>query len=118
MIPARRDSRVVLTKSIGGLVLVLFAGGSVMSALEGLSVLDGVWMAFSVISTVGFGEGPLSVGGRLFSVFAFAAALTCYFWLIVVAVEAAMERFQHQALVNEALRPLARRRADRLHQNN
>jgi hypothetical protein len=38
--------------------------------------------------------------------------------LIVVAVEAAMERFQHQALIHEALRPLARRRADRLHQDN
>jgi hypothetical protein len=83
-----------------------------------LSVLDGVWMAFSVISTVGFGEGPLSVGGRLLSILELAAALTCYFWLIVVAVEAAMERFQHHALINEALRPLARRRADRLHQNN
>jgi hypothetical protein len=118
MIPARRDSRVVLTTSIGGLVLVLVAGGFVMSVLEGLPVLDGLWMAFSVISTVGFGEGPLSVGGRLLSVFALVTALTCYFWLIVVAVEAAMERFQHHALINEALRPLARRHADRLHQNN
>jgi hypothetical protein len=118
MIPARRDSRVVLTTSIGGLVLVLFGGGVAMSALEGLPVLDGVWMAFSVISTVGFGEGPSSVGGRLLSVFVFAAASLCYFWLIVVAVEAAMERFQHQALIHEALRPLARRRADRLHQDN
>jgi ion channel len=118
MIPARRDSRVVLTTSIGGLVLVLFAGGFVMSALDGLSVLDGVWMTFSVISTVGFGEGPMSFGGRLLSVLAFAAASICYFWLIVVAVEAAMERFQHHALINEALRPLARRRADRLHQDN
>ncbi len=118
MMPAHRGSRAVLVTSIGGLVLVLLIGGVAMAVLEKVSLAGGLWMVFNVISTIGFGEGPVSVGGSLLAVFAFAAAAICYFWILVVAVEAAMERFQHRALINEALRPLARRRAGRLHQDN
>jgi hypothetical protein len=73
---------------------------------------------FSVITTIGFGEVPTSALGQLVAAGAFVSAATCWFGIVSVAVEVGLSRFERDALVREALRPLARRRGPKLFHDN
>jgi hypothetical protein len=42
----------------------------------------------------------------------------CWFGIVSVAVEVGLSRFEHDALVREALRPLAARRGPKMFHNN
>jgi hypothetical protein len=101
-----------------GLVAAVAAGGALISVFEDLSYRGGVRIAFSVVSTTGFGEGPKTVPGVLISMAVFAFAAPCWFALLVTGVELGLARYQHRALVQKALRPLTRRRGPRLFMDN
>ncbi len=49
---------------------------------------------------------------------AFVAAATCWFGIVSVAMEVGLSLFERNALVREALRPLARREQSKLFPDN
>ena len=118
MIGGRISARSVLGGCVGGLVAVSILGGFVMAAAEGVGYTEGLWSVFNVVTTVGFGEGPQSALGQLAAAGAFVVAATCWFGIVSVAVEVGLSRFEHNALVREALRPVARRRGSKLFHDN
>ena len=114
----RVSSRLLLFGSCLGLVAAVVAGGALISVFEDLSYRGGVWIAFSVVSTTGFGEGPQTLAGVLSSMAVFAFAALCWFALLVTGIELGLAHYQHRALVQKALRPLARRRGPHLFMDN
>jgi hypothetical protein len=118
MISGRITARSVLGACVLGLIAVSVLGGFIMAAAEGIAYTEGLWTVFSVVTTIGFGEGPTSALGQLVAAGAFVAAATCWFGIVTVAVEVGLSRFEHDALVREALRPLARRRGSKLFHDN
>src|ERR671919_1382801 len=110
----RVSSRFLLLGSCLGLVAAVAAGGALISVFEDLSYGGGVWIAFSVVSTTGFGEGLKTLAGVLSSMAVFAFAALCWFALLVTGIELGLAHYQHRALVQKALRPLARRRGPHL----
>lgn len=118
MIMGRFSARRILLASVGGLIAVVVVGGGLMALAEGANYFAGVWHVFNVVTTVGFGAGPASGLGQLLAIVAFWMAASCWFGILLVAIEVGYARFQRYALVDEALRPLARRPHDRLFTEN
>jgi hypothetical protein len=118
MMEHRLSGSGVFRLSMISLVAVSIFGALGLSLAEGLSISDGLWMCFTVISTIGFGEGPTTGAGRLVSAVAFFIAAACWFGLISVSVEVGLARYQRSALLSQALEPLARRRGLRLFDRN
>ncbi len=118
MIARRFTARSVLAGCVLGLIVVSALGGFLMAAVEGIAYTEGLWIVLNVVTTIGFGEGPISSLGQLVAAGAFIAAATCWFGIVSVAVEVGLSRFEHDALVREALRPLARRRGPKLFHDN
>ncbi len=118
MIAGRISARSVLGGCVLGLVAVSVLGGFLMAAAEGIAYTKGLWAVVNPVTTVGFGDGPTSALGQLVAAGAFVAAATCWFGIVSVAVELGLSRFERDALVREALRPLARRRGSRLFHDN
>jgi Ion channel len=112
------SARVVLVASVLGLLCSLVIGGALISAADGSGYSEGLWVAFSIVTTVGFGDGPGTGLGRLISATLFIIAAVSWFGVVVVAVEVGLSRFQHIALVREALRPLSQRRGPKLFHDN
>ena len=83
----RVSSRLLLFGSCLGLVAAVVAGGALISVFEDLSYRGGVWIAFSVVSTTGFGEGPQTLAGVLSSMAVFAFTALCWFAFLVTGVE-------------------------------
>jgi hypothetical protein len=118
MIAKPISARVVLAASVLGLVTSCFVGGALVAVADGSGYSEGLWVAFSVVSTIGFGDGPETGLGRLITGALFIVAAVAWFGVVVVAVEVGLSRFQHIALVREALRPLAQRRGLKLFHDN
>jgi hypothetical protein len=114
MIMGRFSARAVLLVCVSGLVSIVTAGGTLLGIVEGVGALGGIWVAFNVVTTTGFGSGPATTVGQLLSMGYFIMAATCWFGVLIVAVETASMRFQKHALIDEALRPLERRPHNRL----
>ncbi len=104
--------------SVIGLAATSTLGALALSVFEHLSMANGLWMCFSVITTIGFGDGPATAAGRLVSAGTFFIAAACWFGLISVSVEAGLARYQRTALIRHALEPLAHRRGPRLFDKN
>jgi hypothetical protein len=118
MIFGRFSTRGVALTSVGGIVTTLLVGGGAIALADGLSYFGGIWMAFNVVTTIGFGPGPATGWAQLAAIGTFVFAGMCGFGLLLIAIETAQARFQRGALVEEALRPLARRRGGRLFHHN
>jgi hypothetical protein len=118
MIAGRFSARSVLAACVLGLVAVSILGGFLLSAAEGIVYTAGLWLVFNVITTIGFGEGPATASGQLVAAGVFMAAAVCWFGIVSVAVELGLSRFERDALVREALRPLAHRRGPKLFHDN
>lgn len=104
--------------SVIGLAAISVLGTVALSVFEKISLAEGLWLCFSVITTIGFGNGPATAAGRLVSAGAFFIAAACWFGLISVSVEAVLARYQRTALIRHALEPLAHRRGPRLFDKN
>jgi hypothetical protein len=116
--PQRLTARSVLGTCVGGLGVISLGGGLVIAAVESIPYAAGVWLVFNTITTIGFTDGPSTALGQLVAVCAFVTGAVCWFGIVSVAVEVGLSRFEHDALVREALRPLAARRGPRLFHNN
>ncbi len=118
MIADRISTRSLLGACVLGLLAVSAVGGFLMAAIEGIAYAEGLWIVLNVVTTIGFGEGPMSSLGQLVAAGAFIAAATCWFGVVSVAVEIGLSRFERGALVREALRPLSHRRGPKLFHDN
>ncbi|MDQ3618865.1 MAG: hypothetical protein M3391_01900 [Actinomycetota bacterium] len=118
MIMGRFSTRKVLFGCVVGLVSAITGGGAVLGLAEGAGVLEGMWLAFNVVTTTGFGAGPATGAGQLLSAALFFVAACCWFGILVVAIEVGNMRFQKYSLIDEALRPLERRPRNRLFHTN
>lgn len=118
MIAGRISARFVLGGCVLGLVVVWVLCGIVIAAADGIAYTAALWLLFNVMSTVGFGQGPTSGLGQVIATAAFIAAAPCWFGIVSVAVEVGLSRFERDALVREALRPLARRQGSKLFHDN
>lgn len=114
MILGRFSTRTVLFGSAGMLTSIVVGGGALLGWTEDVGPGSGIWLAFNVVTTTGFGSGPATGMGRLLSMGLFAAGALCWFGFLLTTIEVANLRFQKHALIDEALRPLARRRGGRL----
>ncbi len=76
------------------LVAGTVVGGALLAALEGTSYREGVWLAFTVVSTTGFGAGPATTPGMVVVMGIFAAALIAYTLMAIVAFEFGLRRFE------------------------
>jgi hypothetical protein len=118
MISRPIGARVVLVISVLGLAAALVGGAALLSAAEGVGYAEGLWVVFNVVTTIGLGDGPETTPGRAAAAAVFVVAAMSWFGVVVVAVEVGLSRFQHIALMLEALRPLARRRGPKLFHDN
>ncbi len=114
MIMGRFSARNVLFGCVTGLITLITGGGALLGVAEGIGVLGGMWLAFNVVTTTGFGAGPVSGAGQLLAGGLFFVAASCWFGVLVVAIEMGNMRFQKHSLINEALRPLEGRPRNRL----
>lgn len=78
--PRRLVTTATMTLLVAGTV-----GGGVLAAVERISMLDGMWLAFTVLSTTGFGDGPVTVPGRLVAMILFVMAAVSYLLLLTAA---------------------------------
>lgn len=69
-------------------------GGLLLSIAEGLPYLEGLWLAFTIVSTTGFGSGPATPAGIILAMIVFLIAVVAYVLLLVAAGESAMRRVQ------------------------
>jgi hypothetical protein len=118
MIMGRFSARAVLLGCAAGIATIVLAGGVLLALVEGIGLFAGVWLAFNVVTTTGFGAGPSSGSGQLLSMALFTFGACCWFGVLVVAIEVGHMRFQRHALIDEALRPLSRRPRARLFHTN
>ena len=114
MIMGRFSTRAVLLTSVIGLVATVSGGGILLSVTDDKSLFDGIWLVFNVVTTTGFGSGPETVMGQVLSMALFIGGASCWFGVLLVMIEVANMRFQKHSLIDEALRPLARRPRNRL----
>ncbi len=114
MIMGRFSTRTVLFGSATLLLSIVLGGGALLGLAEDIGTGSGIWLAFNVVTTTGFGSGPASGIGRLLSMGLFTGGALCWFGFLLTAIEVANMRFQKHALIDEALRPLARRPGSRL----
>ncbi|MFN2557715.1 MAG: ion channel [Nitriliruptorales bacterium] len=85
---------VALFLLVGGTVV----GGALLASLEGTTFGEGVWLAFTVVSTTGFGDGPATTPGMIVVMGIFAVALSAYILMAIVAFEFGLRRFERGRL--------------------
>lgn len=73
------------------LVGVSAVGGLALTAVEDVPWLEGLWLAFSVVSTTGFGDGPVTSWGMVISMLLFLAAVAGYVLIATGAMVLARE---------------------------
>lgn len=112
-----RTARSLLVAGQVSLVAATLVGGSVLSDVEDVSLLDGIWLAFSVVSTTGFGTGPMTSSGRIAAMAIFAWAVVSYLLLIVAAMLAARELGQRRRRQRVIAERDVRRVIDEMHHN-
>jgi hypothetical protein len=100
----RYQTRFLLLGAIAGLLMVMLAGGGGLALTGELSYLEGVWLAFNVISTTGFGEGPHTPGGILLSILLFTLGTVHWFGVLVATFELALARSQQSRFLDESSR--------------
>lgn len=114
MIMGRFSARAMSLGAACGLASIVTVGGALLGAVEGVGSPSGMWLVFNSVTTTGFGTGPLTTAGQWLVIGLFVPAVSCWFCLVVGAIEIGTLRFQKHSLIDEALRPVARRSRDRL----
>lgn len=78
--------------AVGGITALAVLGALGFMLIEGMSVIDALYMAVITISTVGFGEvKPLSPPGRLFTIGLIVSGVGTAFYLLATAAELVIE---------------------------
>jgi hypothetical protein len=88
--------RLVVAGAVG-LLVVACLGGAALAAAENTGYVEGLELAFSTISTTGFGLGPQTTLGLALTMLVFAAGVACWFAILVAAFESGMRRYAASA---------------------
>jgi hypothetical protein len=91
---------------VSGQIVLLLLGGFLLALVEKTGYREGVWLAFSVISTTGFGDGPNTLGGQLLSMILFALAAIHWFAIVLGAFEIGFRRTRTHGLPANLARSL------------
>lgn len=86
-----RVVRRLVLAGVGSLTVLCAVGAGVFSLVEEVGYLEGLWLAFSVVSTTGFGQGPATPAGMVTSMVLFVLALPAYVTLGAAAIVMAQE---------------------------
>jgi hypothetical protein len=81
------QARALLAGAAAALIVLVLAGGVALSLLEDTTYGEGLWLAFVVVSTTGFGDGPQTAAGRIFSMVLFVTAAIDWFAVLVAAIQ-------------------------------
>jgi voltage-gated potassium channel len=85
--PARR-----FAYAIAGIGVIILLGAAGYIVIEGMTIIDALYMSVSTVSTVGFGEvKPLSPGGRLFTIGLIIVGVSSAGYLLATAAELVFE---------------------------
>jgi voltage-gated potassium channel len=85
--PARR-----FAYAIAGVTVIILLGAAGYIVIEGMTIIDALYMSVSTVSTVGFGEvKPLSPGGRLFTIGLIIVGVSSAGYLLATAAELVFE---------------------------
>lgn len=95
-----------IVASVSGLIVLLLLGGAILGVVEKSDYREGVWLAFSVISTTGFGDGPSTFPGQLLSIVLFALAAVNWFGIVLAAFEIGLRRTGTHGLPTSLARSL------------
>ena len=95
----------MVTVALGSLLLVTLAGGAALGLAEGMTYLEGLWLAYSVVSTTGFGEAPQTLLGTLLAMLLFTLGVLHWLGILVAAFEFAFARTYVTYLLDDALQP-------------
>jgi hypothetical protein len=82
---ARRIGDRCLIAGGGSWLVATLVGGALLGAMEGVGLDEGLWLAFSVVSTAGY-VAPGTAAGRGVVVVVFAWALVSYVLLLTGSV--------------------------------
>lgn len=78
--------------AVGGIAALTVLGALGFMLIQGMSVIDALYMAVITISTVGFGEvKPLSPAGRLFTIGLIVSGVGTAFYLLATVAELVIE---------------------------
>lgn len=89
-----RSSRTPLLSAAALLVGGTSGSGLLFSIAEDVSYIEGLWLAFTIVSTTGFGPGPATATGKILAMVLFAVTVVAYVLLLIAAAESAMRRAQ------------------------
>lgn len=109
VILGRFSARAILAACTSALIVMIVGGGALLGVVEGTGAGSGIWLAFNTVTTTGYGDGPVTLGGTLLSMALFVLGAACWFFLLIVGVEMGTTRSQKRSLIDEAMRPLSRR---------
>ncbi len=71
-------------------LVAVLGGGAAFAAVEGVSAWDGVWWAITTVTTVGYGEPPVTTdGGRIIAICVMVTGIG----FVAVLTAAAADRF-------------------------
>ena len=118
MIMGRFTARSILFGCVAGIASMIVLGGFALAGAEKVGIFEGMWLAFNIVTTTGFGAGHQTGFGHLVAVVIFFFGACSWFGVLVVAIEIGNMRFQRYSLIDEALRPLERRPRNRLFHTN
>lgn len=103
----------MVTVTLGSLLLVTLAGGAALGLAEGITYLEGLWLAYSVVSTTGFGEAPQTLLGTLLAMLLFVLGVLHWIGILVAAFEFAFARMYLTYLLDDAFEPPLRQNGRR-----
>lgn len=109
--------RRILAAGATSLLAVTVFGAVTLSAAEDLTLHEGLWLSYSVVSTTGFGDGPVTSAGQNITLLMFPWMVASYVLILTGA------SFYGQVLADQRRRGqiLARheivRMADELNRN-
>lgn len=76
-----------------GLLSIIGSTGAVFALVERTSYLVGVRLAFSIVSTTGFGVGPQTMLGTVLMVGTFIAGACCWFTIVLACFQLGLKRY-------------------------
>lgn len=90
--PSKRTPGHRFAYAIAGIALIILFGALGYVVIEGMPIIDALYMAVITVSTVGFGEvQPLSPQGRLFTIALIVVGVGSAFYLLTTAAELVLE---------------------------
>lgn len=87
-------ARTLITGGAFGLGVIVAVGGLLLAWAEGTGYIAGVGLAFSTVSTTGFGIGPQTTSGTLVMFGVFVTGVGCWMPIVIACFELGLRRYR------------------------